>query len=319
MRTRRMYVVLFKEARLWLLAVPALIALVVYLWGPLVTTIIDSFYSFKGLNATHFDGLNNYRTALANPDLSGVFLNTLKYVGWSLVIGYPLPIVIAIVISELPRLRGLFRICVYFPAVVPTVITGLMWLDIYSPGPGGVLNQLLSKIGIAPSALLGDPHLSIVLIVVTMTWGGFGATTILYLAALGGINRELYEAAAVDGAGFLRRTWSITLTQLRPIMSLFLVLQIVGVFQVFIQPLVMTNGGPSNASNTLVLLAYRLAFEFYQPGEADVVGVFTFLVLFVMTIFYLRSNSLTGTKSERSMRRSTRSMKRSLRTRDGAS
>lgn len=278
------------DGRAWLFAVPCLIALVVYQWDPLVTTIVDSFYAFKGLSATHFIGLGNYRAAFANPDVATTFVNTLKYVGWSLLIGFPIPLIMAIVISELPRGRGFFRICVYLPALTPGIITALMWEDIYNNSSGGLLNQLLHHLGLGPSGLLQTPNLNIVLIVLTLTWGGFGTTTILYLAALSGVNRELYEAAAVDGAGFWRRTWSITLPSIRGLMELFLILQIVGVFQVFVQPLVMTNGGPDNSTYTLVLLAYRTAFEFFQPGEADVVGVLTFLSLLILTAFYLRSN-----------------------------
>lgn len=287
---RRMLVSLVRDGRAWLFAVPCLIALVVYQWGPLVTTVVNSFSAFKGLDATHFNGLANYRAAFNNPDLGATFVNTLAYVGWSLLIGFPIPIVMAIIINELPRLRGFFRICVYIPALIPGIITGFMWQDIYNNSSSGLVNQLLHYLGLGPSGLLQTPNLNIVLIVLTLTWGGFGATTILYMAALAGVNRELYEAAAVDGAGFFRRTWSVTLPSIRGLMELFLILQIVGVFQVFVQPLVMTNGGPGNSTYTLVLLAYRTAFEFFEPGEADVVGVLTFLCLVVLTAFYVRSN-----------------------------
>lgn len=290
--SRAVHVVL-SDGRAWLFAIPCLIALIVYQWAPLATTVVDSFFAFRGLGPTHFDGLANYRAAFENPDLGATFANTLMYVGWSLVIGFPLPVIIAIAISELPRWRGLFRICVYVPALVPSIIAGFMWQDIYSNSPGGLLNQLLHYVGIGPSGLLQTPYLNIVLIVLTLTWGGFGATTILYLAGLSGINRELYEAAAIDGAGFFRRTWNVALPSIRGLMELFLILQIVGVFQVFVQPLVMTNGGPGNSTYTLVLLAYRTAFEFFEPGEADVVGVLTFLSLVILTAFYLYSNRAT--------------------------
>lgn len=280
-----------RSVRLWLFAIPALLALLIYQWEPLLATIVESFYSFKGLSPASFIGLQNYRRMFANPAFGQTFINTVEYVGWSLAIGFLVPVIMAIAISEIPRGRGIFRACVYLPALVPSVVTSLMWEDVFSAQKSGLANQLLSRIGLPTSSFLLDPHLATLLIVVTLTWNGFGATTILYLAGLSGVDRGLYEAAVVDGAGFWRRTWHVTLPQLRGLMELFFILQIIGVFQVFIQPLIMTNGGPNHASESLVLLNYITAFRYFEPGQADVVGVFTFVALLGVTVFYLRSNA----------------------------
>jgi multiple sugar transport system permease protein len=128
------------------------------------------------------------------------------------------------------------------------------------------------------------------LIVLVMTWRGFGSTAIIYLASLQGVNHELYEAAALDGAGVWRKLRSITLPQIAPIVGILLILQIIGVFQVLYEPLTMTEGGPNNASMSLNLLSYQYAFRYFQAGHSLAVGGVTFVILAVITVVYYRLN-----------------------------
>ena len=123
-----------------------------------------------------------------------------------------------------------------------------------------------------------------------MTWSGCGATAIYYFAALQGVNRELYEAALMDGAGFIRRFFTVTFPHISGIVLLFLVRQIISVFSIVDQPMQMTDGGPNGASNTLGLLAYKYGFVNIEPQNAMAVGVIMFLIMIVFTCFYFYLN-----------------------------
>jgi len=121
-----------------------------------------------------------------------------------------------------------------------------------------------------------------------MTWKGCGSTAIVYLASLQGINQELYEAATIDGAGIFKRLQKITIPQIAPIVILLFVRQIIGVFQVMSEPLIMTDGGPNNASMSLNLYSYFAAFRQFQPGRALAMGTITFVILIIVTMFYFK-------------------------------
>lgn len=272
----------------WVIALPALILFFIFLWQPLVSTVINSFFAMTGFAPTHFLGLQNYDAALRDPVARQAIKNGLVYVGWSLLLGVPVPLIMAIVINELRWFSGVFRFAVYLPSLVPVVITSLMWTFVLSSSGSGLANRLLAAVGIGPISWLQDSNITILVIVLTMVWNGFGGTTLLYIARLQGISRDLYDAAAIDGAGFLRRVRSITLPQIRGLIMLFIVFQVIGAFQVLVQPMVMTAGGPNYASLSPLLLSWQAAFQFNDPEESNVISVFTFIILVVLTAGYLR-------------------------------
>ncbi|MEG2583893.1 MAG: sugar ABC transporter permease, partial [Oscillospiraceae bacterium] len=140
------------------------------------------------------------------------------------------------------------------------------------------------------SQWLQDKNLTIPLIITSMTWRGCGATMIMYLATLQGVNQELYEAATIDGAGFFVKLRYITFPYISPIMALLLVRQIIGVFQVMVEPMTMTGGGPNNASVSLGLQGYNYAFVYFQPERALALGVITFVILMGVTAYYFKIN-----------------------------
>ena len=185
-------------------------------------------------------------------------------------------------------MKSFVKFSIYFPSICPAIITSLMWTLIYDPSAGGLLNNILIKLGMEPKLWLNDPKNVIFYIIVTMTWAGFGGAAILYLSSLQSISKELYEAAYIDGAGLWQRTWHITLPQISGIILLMLIKNISGVFQVFTEPMTMTGGGPNNASVSLALLGYRYAFVNFKIDKALAVGVITFILLFIMTLFYFK-------------------------------
>lgn len=272
----------------WLLIVPSLVFFIVFHWQPLISGLVLSFYETEGYKAVKFVGLQNYIDVVTNSVFQQTLTNTFLYVFWSLIFGFLLPIAAAIMINEVRSLQAFFKFAVFFPGMVPGIAAALLYTILLEPGKDGILNILLGKIGLPPSQWLQDSHLTIPLIVLVMTWRGFGSTAVIYLASLQGVNHELYEAAALDGAGIWHKLKNITIPQISPIIGILLILQIIGVFQVLYEPLTMTEGGPNNASMSLNLLSYQYAFRYFKAGHSLAVGGITFVILAVITVLYYR-------------------------------
>ena len=270
----------------WMLILPFLLFMLFLNWMPTIKGVIWSFFDMQGYTVGKFSGLENYIVVLKNTEFVKVLWNTIQYVLWSLVLGFWLPIVAAILLNEIKIGRGYFKFAVYFPQMAPAIAVSMLWYYIYFPNNSGLLNMFLSQFGIEPMQWLQNPKYTIMLIIVSSTWRGMGGSMLVYLAALQGVNRELYEAALIDGAGFMKRVLKITLPQISGIVLLNFVRQIVAVFQIMEQPLAMTGGGPNGASTSLGLLVYRYAFQNYKVGNALALNVVMFLILIVMTIFY---------------------------------
>jgi len=270
----------------WLIMAPTLILFAFFVWEPLLASIRLSLYSAKGMRTEEFVGLKNYIDVFHHPDFFPAVRNTFSYTIWSLLIGFLVPIIMAVIINEMVYAKGLFRVGIYFPNIVPGLATVMMWAFIFRPGKTGVLNIILGNIGAQPQVWLSNPKLTIPLIVLTMTWKGAGATALIYLAALQGINPELYEAAIIDGAGIWKRIVHVTVPNLRNLIRSLLILQVISVFQILYEPLVMTNGGPNNASISIMQLVFKYAFEKFDYPKAAAVSVIISLFLVTLTAVY---------------------------------
>lgn len=270
----------------WLLILPSVILFYFIVWRPVGAGIYLSFFEIQGYTPVEFVGLENYKRILTDTQFLKVLANTFKYVFWSLTIGYLPPIIFALMINEVIHMRGYVKFAIYFPAILPAVATSMIWYLFYYPNASGVFNTILLKLGLETQQWLQDPDMTIVYIVISMVWNGFGSTTIMYLASLQGVNKELYEAAMLDGAGIFRRIRLIAIPRIKGVMLLFFVRQIISVFQVMEQPLTMTGGGPNGASLSLGLQGYRYAFEYFKIDSAMANNVIMFLILMVLTVFY---------------------------------
>jgi multiple sugar transport system permease protein len=195
-----------------------------------------------------------------------------------------------VIINEIRAGKSIFKTSVYIPNVVPGLAMVMLWGFMFRPGDTGILNILLGKIGIGPQVWLTNPKWTIPLIVVTMTWKGAGATTLLYIAALQGIDPELYEAAIIDGASIFKRIRYITIPCIYNLARTLLILQIIVVFQILYEPLVMTNGGPNNASISIMQLVFKFAFERFDYPRAAAVSVIISIILITLTALYFRIN-----------------------------
>lgn len=270
----------------WLILLPSVILFYYIVWRPIFVGMYYSMFYMKGYEITSFAGLKNYKDVLTDTLFIKTFLNTLQYVGWSVLIGIPLPIIIGILLNEVVHIKGFCKLAVYFPMIIPGIAASMIWYYMYFPDQSGLLNMFRMYFGLEPLEWLQNKNMTIFLIIISMTWKGMGGTVIMYLAALTGVDQNLYEAAKLDGAGFLGRIRHITLPRLAGMILLMGARQIISVFQVMEQPLAMTGGGPNNASVTLALQTYRYAFEYFRMDKALALGTVTFLMLLVFTVIY---------------------------------
>jgi multiple sugar transport system permease protein len=270
----------------WVIMIPSLVLFAFFVWEPLLESIFLSFYSSKGMKFEKFVGISNYVAVFKYPDFKAAVANTFYYTIWSLLIGFLIPIIMAIILNEVIHFKGFSRVAVYLPNVIPGLAIAMMWTFIYKPSNTGLLNIILGKFGVQPQAWLTSSHWTIPLIVLMMTWRGAGGTTLIYLAGLQDINPELYEAAAIDGASIWQRILHVTIPNIYNLARTLLVLQIISVFQVLYEPLVMTNGGPNDASISLMQLVYRYAFEKFDYPKAASVSVMTGILLIMITALY---------------------------------
>ena len=210
-----------KDAGAWMLLIPSAFLTYLLTIRPQVLGIFWSFFDMKGFAIKDFVGFDNYRRVVTDTAFAQTFLNTWIYVFWSLVVGLALPFVIAIVMNELIRARKTVRVITYLPAIMPAVAVSMLWYYMYYPDASGLLNMLLAKFGREPYVWLQDSRFTILYIIISMTWSGAGGTALYYFAGLQGINRELYEAAMMDGAGFFRRIRVVTIPQMSGMLILF--------------------------------------------------------------------------------------------------
>lgn len=267
-------------------AVPLLFVFGLFSWYPIVKSLIMAFQKTNFVLAPTWVWFDNFAAVFRDPLLGQAAWNTVQFTFWSVVIGFPLPLLLAVFIGELTRGRTVASILAYIPAIVPPVVAVLLWKQLYSPEPSGLFNTVLGWVGLGPFGWLNDGAMAIPAMVVEMTWAGMGTTVIVYLSALMSVRTELYEAAEIDGASIWKRIWHVTLPQMRSMMLLMLLLQVINLAQLFTEPYIMTSGGPRNQTLTIMLLVYRYAFADGNYGKATALSVLLALALALLSALY---------------------------------
>lgn len=296
----------------YLLLLPALVLFTLFAWFPISRSVVMSFqdvnlagdststcteeFALDNLGNYADACLSNFELMVIDPGFSDAWRNSFEFAGLSVIMGFFVPVLVGILVNEMRLAKGFFRLVYFLPTVIPAVISLLVWQELYkvarSPTQNGYFNQLLMEFGYEKQFWLSNPDLVKPSILVIMTWGGFGATALLYLAALQDLPSELYEAAEIDGASMIDRIRHITLPHLRPTMLILLILQIIGVVQIFLEPFVLTAGGPGRETTTPVLKIYQKAFGNYQFGVAAAWSVMLIAVLAIFSFIYLRYSKL---------------------------
>ena len=276
------------DLRGWIIMVPTLILFVFFMWGPLVSNISYSFYETMGYTKVNFVGLENYIDVLKDPLFVKAFINTIKYIFWSLIIGFFIPIIFALLLNEVVHFKGFFRVALYLPNIIPGLAAIILWKLLMDPDPSAGLNAIFQTIGLKPLSWLNSQTAVIPLIVLAMTWKSSGATSLIYLAVLQSIDDTYYEAARLEGANVWQRIRFVTIPHILPTIRVLLILQIITVAQIFYEPLVMTGGGPNNASISLLQLIYRYVFERGNVAKAAAIGVIVAIILIILTLIYFK-------------------------------
>jgi len=274
-----------------LFLLPAFAFYAIFQWAPIIYNFFLAFQNFiPGLPA-EWVGLANFRRVLGDSLLPVAVKNTLTFTGLALLIGFIVPLVTGITITELRKGRSFFRLAIYMPNIIPAIALYVMWLYLFNPAVG-LLNQILNFFGLPGSEWLLSPKTALVSLVMMSTWANFGTTAVLYMASLSAISEELYEAAEIDGAGVWKRIRHITLPALRPTILILLLMQLIFTMQVMQEPMVMTGGGPNNATMTVMYMIYNYAFVYAEFGKAGALGILLFVFLLLLSLVYVKGSHL---------------------------
>lgn len=254
--------------------------------GALVLSVTDfDIYSVGDAANTRFVGMRNYTTLANNPLFWRALTNTLYFS----FVGGPLTIVVALAAAlllnaKLTRFKALFRTIYFAPVVTSIVAVAIVWKYVYHARVG-LLNRALEVFGIQGPDWLGDPRFAMPALILLAVWRGFGYAAVIFLAGLQNIPDELYEAARIDGAGPVKQFIHITVPQLTPTFVFVGIVTAIGFLQVFAEPYVMTpDGGPLNATLTIVMLMYREGFRWWNMGYAAAVAFILFALVIVATL-----------------------------------
>lgn len=269
---------------------PAYIFFIIFTLYPLIKGLSYSFYDV-GLASTEWVGLDHFRKMFDSSVFTIALRNTFLIVLGVVPAVIFLSILISVVVFPLTnKIQTFFRVAFYLPTVASGVVLSMVWIWMLNPSYG-LINHVLSWVNLGPVEWLGQPGMALIsVMVVTLTFI-LGQPVILYLAGLGGIPTDLYEAAMIDGANAWRRFWKITLPLLKPTTLFVAVTQTMGVFQVFVVIMLLTNGGPANGTQTIVFRMYQTAFSQWDFGYASALGM---VLIFIVTIITLLIYRLFG-------------------------
>ncbi|MBB5076996.1 carbohydrate ABC transporter permease [Nonomuraea sp. NPDC059023] len=271
-----------REARRFHLFVsPWLLGFILFTAGPIIAAIVISFMEWNLLKAPQWVGLANYERMFGDPEFWESIENTVQYGVGYVALGVTFTFVMALLLNQPLRFQGLFRTVMYMPSVVSGLATALLWLNILHPDYG-LINKVLATVGITGPGWLASQEWAIPALVLMAVWGA-GNTIVIYLAGLQGIPKSLYEAAEIDGAGWWRRFWSVTVPMMSPVIFFNVVTGFIGALQGYVLILAMTEGGPGNATMVLGLYIYRHAFVYFDMGYAAALSWAMFAIIIAVT------------------------------------
>jgi multiple sugar transport system permease protein len=277
----------------WAFLAPALLLIAVFFFLPVLAALLLSFtdfdiYALGDLDRLRFIGFNNYLQLLQSPLFWTALGNTFYFV----IVGGPLSVAVSLgaallVDAHLTRFSSLFRTGFFLPVVTTLVAVAVVWRYLYHPRYG-MLNYGLSLLGIEPIDWLGDPDWAMPAIILMAVWKNFGFNMIIFIAGLQNIPMQLYEAARIDGASAWAQFRHITLPLLGPTFLFVALMTMIGYFQVFAEPYVMTQGGPANRTLSIVLLMYEEGFRWWNMGYASAAAFVLFMLILAGTVLQLK-------------------------------
>ena len=274
-----------QEERLgWLFVTPLALGICLFQFYPVLFSLYVSFTQWNLLNPPRWVGTRNYVELFTTDRF---FFKTLTNTG-TYAFGVVLPAIalslfFAMLLTQDITGKHLYRAIYFVPVVAPAVAIALLWQWLYEPN-FGIINSILRFLGVQGPGWLGSTKWALTAIIIEAIWAGLGFNIVLFLAGLQSISKEYYEAAAIDGANSLQRFFFITMPLLSPVTFFVLVTGMIGTFQDFTVPFVMTGGGPANATQLVVMYLYGLAFRLQNMGTASAVAYAVFIVIVVLTL-----------------------------------
>ena len=266
---------------------PSAIPLVLFVLGPMVAAAWISLTEWNLLSPAKWVGLDNYAALLSDPETAEVFLHTVYYIVGYLPLVYIGGLAIALALNTALRGRTLLRGVYFLPVITSWIVVALVWRWLLNP-VNGVVNTVLGFFGVDGPGWWSDPAWAMPSIILASAWKDLGFVMVILLAGLQAIDPELVDAARVDGAGWWRRLFSITLPLLSPATFFVIVISLINGFQVFDQVYAMTGGGPGGATQVVVQQIYDLTFRYGKAGEASALSWMLFVVILAVTVVQIR-------------------------------
>lgn len=268
----------------YMMVSPYLAHLLVFTAFPVAFSIVLTFFNWNIISPMEWNGLGNWKHIISDRLFWKSILNTLKF----LAVHIPLQIIIALALAEVLnqkiRMRGFFRAAFFMPVVVSGVVVTIMWQQLLG-FESGVINRMLVGIGLGKVGWLIDPDIAMISIALMATWKNVGLYVILILVGLQTVPKQYYEAADLEGASHWQKFTRITIPMINPTIFMVVILSTLGGFSLFIEPYIMTGGGPMNSTLSAVLYIYKEAFVYYHMGYAATLGLFfALMIVFVIII-----------------------------------
>jgi len=277
----------------FLFLLPALLVLGLFFFAPIAAAFVLSLtdfdiYALADSSNARWVGWDNYSRLLSEPKFRWALVNTLYFV----CVGGPLTVVVSLaaallVNSQLTRFKTLWRTVFFAPVVTTLVAVAIVWRYLYHTRYG-TLNHVLGWLGIGPVDWLGDPRWAMPAIILLAVWKNFGYNMVIFVAGLQSIPEELYDAARIDGAGTWHTFWNIKLPLLAPTFLFVGVTTMIGYFQLFAEPYVMTQGGPLFSTYSVVMYMYEEGFRWWNIGFASAIAFVLFAIILAATMVQVR-------------------------------
>ncbi|MFN8439448.1 MAG: sugar ABC transporter permease [Caldilineaceae bacterium] len=271
----------------YLFAAPFIIGFLIFIAFPMFYSIYLVFYDWDLLSPPRFVGLTNLSRLFQDPKANLSLYNSAYYTLFAVPLQLLISFTLALALTQKIRYRAFYRAGFYLPIIVPIVASSVVWQRVFHP-EFGILNELLAWFGVAPRAWLFEPELAKPAFILMSLWM-IGRQMVIFIAGLGNIPEALKEAASLDGAGVWSRLRHVTLPLMTPLIFFNLIIAIINSFQSFVNAMVMTQGGPQDATLFAVLNIYRNAFEYFNMGYASALAweLFVLMVGFTFAQFYL--------------------------------
>ena len=290
----------FKQSTIaaYIFLAPALSAIFIFFFLPVIAAFLMSFsdfdiYALGDLSSVRFIGLKNYLQLFDDP----LFYTALQNTFYFMIMAGPLSIAVSLgaallLNSKLVKFKSIFRLSYFIPVVTTLVAVAIVWRFIYHP-KFGIINYILSLAGIAPVDWLGDPGTAMPAIVLMSVWKNFGYNMIIFIAGLQNIPEDLYEAASIEGANGWQKFKSITLPMLAPTTLFISIITMIGYFQLFSEPYIMTQGGPLNSTLSIVQFMYQEGFRWWNMGYSASIAFVLFFIIFIGTVIQFKIQKST--------------------------